>query len=86
LISEFKSFKVDKGEKYSIEDVFSFPISNSAVSDARRKFKNIISLDTNITIKLDFVNPESAEKFLEKGWDEEKQMYYYLCYFNNENK
>jgi len=86
LISEFKSFKVDKGEKYSIEDVSSFPISNSAVSDARRKFKNIISLDTNITIKLDFVNPESAEKFLEKGWDEEKQMYYYLCYFNKENK
>lgn len=86
LISEFKSFKVDKGEKYSIEDVSSFPISNSAVSDARRKFKNVISLDTNITIKLDFVNPESAEKFLEKGWDEEKQMYYYLCYFNKENK
>jgi len=86
LISEFKSFKVDKGEKYSIEDVSSFPISNSAVSDARRKFKNVINLDTNITIKLDFVNPESAEKFLEKGWDEEKQMYYYLCYFNKENK
>lgn len=86
LISEFKSFKADKGEKYSIEDVSSFPISNSAVSDARRKYKNVISLDTNITIKLDFVNPESAEKFLEKGWDEEKQMYYYLCYFNKENK
>lgn len=86
LISEFKSFKVDKGEKYSIEDISSFPISNSAVSDARRKFKNVINLDTNITIKLDFVNPESADKFLEKGWDEEKQMYYYLVYFNKEEK
>lgn len=86
LISEFKSFKVDKGEKYSIEDVSSFPISNSAVSDARRKFKNVINLDTNISIKLDFVNPESAEKFLEKGWDEERQMYYYLVYFNKEEK
>lgn len=86
FIPEFKSFKADKGAKYSIEDISSFPISNSAVSDARRKFKNVISLDTNITIKLDFVNPESAEKFLEKGWDEEKQMYYYLAYFNKENK
>ena len=86
LISEFKSYKVDKGEKYSIEDVSSFPISNSAVTDARRKFKNVINLDTNITIKLDFVNPESAEKFVEKGWDEEKQMYYYLVYFNKETK
>ena len=86
LISEFKNYKVDKGEKYSIEDLTSFPISNTAVSDARKKFKNVIELDTNITIKMDFVNPESAEKFIEKGWDEEKQMYYYLVYFNKENK
>ncbi|MCP1996640.1 nucleoid-associated protein [Flavobacterium sp. HSC-61S13] len=86
LISEFKNYKVDKGEKYSIEDVSNFAISNSAVTDARKKFKNVINLDTNITIKLDFINPESAEKFIEKGWDEEKQMYYYLCYFNKENK
>jgi hypothetical protein len=86
LISEFKSFKVDKGEKYSIEDVSSFPISNTAVTDAKRKWKGTIALDTGMTIKLDFVNPESAEKFFEKGWDEEKQMYYYLCYFNKEEK
>lgn len=86
FIPEFKNFKADKGEKYSIEDLTNFPISNSAVSEARRKFKNHIELDTNISIKLDFTNPESAEKFLEKGWDEEKQMYYYLCYFNKETK
>lgn len=86
LISEFKSYKVDKGEKYSIEDLTSFPIANAAVSDARRSIKNVINLDTNIQIKLDFINPESAEKFVEKGWDEEKQMYYYLVYFNKENK
>lgn len=85
LISEFKNYKVDKGLKYSIEDVSTFAISNSAVTEARRKFKNIINLDTGITIKLDFVNPESAEKFVEKGWDEERQMYYYLLYFNKES-
>jgi hypothetical protein len=86
LIPEFKNYKVDKGEKYSIEDVTSFPIANAAVSDARKSIKNVINLDTNIQIKLDFINPESAEKFVEKGWDEEKQMYYYLVYFNKENK
>ena len=86
LISEFKNYKVDKGEKYSIEDLTNFPIANAAVSDARKKMKNIIELDTNIQIKLDFINPESAEKFVEKGWDEEKQMYYYLVYFNKEQK
>jgi hypothetical protein len=86
LIPEFKSYKVDKGQKYSIEDVTNFPIANAAVSDARKKIKNVINLDTNIQIKLDFINPESAEKFVEKGWDEEKQMYYYLVYFNKEQK
>lgn len=86
LISEFKSYKVDKGEKYSIEDLTSFPIANAAVTDARRTMKNVINLDTNIQIKLDFINPESAEKYVEKGWDEEKQMYYYLVYFNKEQK
>ena len=86
LISEFKNYKVDKGEKYSIEDLTSFPIANAAVSDARRSIKNVINLDTHIQIKLDFINPESAEKFVEKGWDEEKQMYYYLVYFNKEEK
>ncbi|MGL5275470.1 nucleoid-associated protein [Myroides sp.] len=86
LAAEFKNYKVDKGEKYSIEDTTSFPIANNAVTDARKKLKNVINLDTNIQIKLDFINPESADKFVEKGWDEEKQMYYYLVYFNKEQK
>ena len=86
LIPEFKHYKTEKGPKYSIEDVSTFDIANKAVSDARRKIKNVINLDTNIQIKLDFINPESAEKFVEKGWDEERQMYYYLVYFNKEQK
>ena len=86
LIPEFKNYKVDKGDKYSIEDITTFPIANGAVSDARKSIKNVINLDTHIQIKMDFINPESAEKFVEKGWDEEKQMYYYLVYFNKENK
>ena len=86
LIAEFKNYKVDKGEKYSIEDTTSFPIANNAVTDARKKIKNVINLDTNIQIKLDFINADSADKFVEKGWDEERQMYYYLVYFNKEQK
>lgn len=86
LIPEFKHYKVEKGPKYSIEDVSNFNIANKAVSDTRKKLKNVIHLDTNIHIKLDFINPESAEKFVEKGWDEERQMYYYLVYFNKEQK
>lgn len=86
LIPEFKNYKVEKGPKYSIEDVSEFDIANKAVTDARKKIKNVIELDTHIQIRLDFINPESAEKFVEKGWDEERQMYYYLVYFNKEQK
>lgn len=86
LIPEFKHYKTEKGPKYSIEDVSSFPIANKAVTDSRKKMKNVIELDTHIQIKLDFLNPESAEKFVEKGWDEERGMYYYLVYFNKEQK
>ncbi|MBT8280240.1 MAG: nucleoid-associated protein [Muriicola sp.] len=86
LIPEFKHYKVEKGPKYSIEDVSTFPIANKAVSESRKKIKNVINLDTHVQIRLDFINPESAERFVEKGWDEEKQMYYYLVYFNKETK
>ena len=61
-------------------------LANTAVTAARKKIKNTIELDTNIQIKMDFINPESAERFVEKGWDEERQMYYYLVYFNQERK
>jgi hypothetical protein len=86
LIPEFNQYKTEQGPKYKIEDLTSFPIANTAVTAARKKIKNVINLDTNIQIKLDFINPESADKFVEKGWDEEKQMYYYLVYFNKEEK
>lgn len=86
LIPEYRAYKADKGGKYSVDDITTFPISNAMVNDLRSSYKSSIKLDTNMEIKLDFVNPESAAKFLEKGWDEEKQMYYYLCYFNKETK
>ncbi len=86
LIPEFKHYKQEKAPKFHIEDVTEFDISNTAVTASRKKIKNIIELDTNIQIRMDFINPESAEKYVEKGWDEEKQMYYYLVYFNKEQK
>jgi hypothetical protein len=86
LIPEFKHYKTEQAPKYKIEDLTEFPIANTAVTAARKKIKSVINLDTNIQIKLDFINSDSADKFVEKGWDEEKQMYYYLVYFNKENK
>lgn len=86
LIPEFQNYKTEKAPKYKIEDLTEFPVSNTAVTSARKKIKSVINLDTNIQIKMDFVNPESAEKFIEKGWDPDREMYYYLVYFNKEDK
>src|SRR5699024_6830864 len=86
LIPEFQNYKTEKDPKYKIEDLTEFPVSNPAVSAARKKIKSVINLDTNVQIKMDFVNPESAEKFIEKGWDPDREMYYYLVYFNKEEK
>lgn len=86
LIPEFHHYKTEKAPKYKIEDLTEFPVSNTAVSVARKKIKSVINLDTNVQIKLDFINPESAEKYIEKGWDPEREMYYYLVYFNKEEK
>jgi len=86
LIPEFHHYKTDNAPKYKIEDLTQFPVSNTAVSAARKKIKSVINLDTNVQIKLDFVNSDSAEKFIEKGWDPEREMYYYLVYFNKEEK
>ncbi|GGE35709.1 nucleoid-associated protein [Psychroflexus planctonicus] len=86
LQPEFKHYKEQQAPKYKIEDLANFPISNSAVTDARKKVKSVINLDTHVQIKMDFVSGESAEKFIEKGWDEDRQMYYYLVYFNKEEK
>lgn len=86
LIPEFKNYKVEKAPKYSIEDLTSFTISNSAANDARKKFKSLIKLDTGVEIKINITNPEAAEKVIEKGFDAERNQYYYLVYFNSELK
>ena len=84
--TNFMNEVIENPPKYHIEDDSNFPIANNAVTAARKKIKNVINLDTNIQIKMDFINTDSAERFIEKGWDEEKQMYYYLVYFNKEQK
>ena len=86
LKDEFLNYKIQKGPKYNIEELTEFDISNKSVSEARKNINTTIKLDTNISLKMDFINPESMQKFVEKGWDEEKQMYYYLVYFNKEEK
>ncbi len=61
-----------------------FGISKPALNSAKKKFKDLIKLDTNIHIKLNFDNLESGRRFIERGYDEDTQMSYYKVYFNEE--
>lgn len=84
LKTEFANFKTDYEKDNGLEFSETFDISPIALKKQKQAIKNYIKLDTNIQIKLDFRNPESSKQFLEKGFDEEKGMYYYKVYFNEE--
>lgn len=77
---EFRQYQEDFG----LENVNGFEISQTALKTAKRKIKNSIRLDTNMQIKLDFNKLEDGYHFIERGYDEKRQMYFYKLYFNEE--
>ncbi len=81
---EFKNYKELFEEKHEIDTPEQFEISQPAVKTAKRKIKSVINLDTNIQIKLNFNDQDSGNKFIEKGYDSDKEMYFYTVYFNKE--
>lgn len=83
-VQAFNSFKDRYEEENGVEFSDTFELSKNVFKKEKRSFKNYIKLDTNIQIKLDFNNPDSSDKFVEKGYDEEKEMYFYKVYFNKE--
>ncbi|QQS29456.1 MAG: nucleoid-associated protein [Sphingobacteriales bacterium] len=58
-----------------------FVISQPMVKIMKRKFRSLIKLDTNIDIRL---HSETTEKYIERGYDEDKQMSFYKIYFREE--
>lgn len=79
-IDMFKAYKESYEEMNELPAVTEFNISQTALKRVKRQFKNDIKLDTNIEIK---IHQESFD-YLEKGYDAERNMYYYKVYFNNE--
>lgn len=84
IIEEFQQYKPAFEEERGYQTDETFEIVDSAVKQAKKKLKSSIRLDTSIEVKLDFNHPEKSQEFIEKGYDEEKGMYFYLLYFNHE--
>ncbi|MEM8886906.1 MAG: nucleoid-associated protein [Bacteroidota bacterium] len=61
-----------------------FPISKYAVRQMKKEFKSIIKLDNKIEIKLNPRNTAESAEFMERGYDEQRGMYFYKIYFNEE--
>lgn len=80
-VASFQEYKRTYEEKHELKPLLKFNISEPTVRKAKKNFKNLIKLDTNIQIKL-----EKSEdlRYLERGYDEEKRMHYYKVFFNNE--
>ncbi len=84
LVDEFKAYKKNYSDDNKIDFVESFEVSVPTLVKESKKIKSEIKLDTKISIKLDVTDPDAAEEYLERGFDEDKKMYYYKVYFNQE--
>lgn len=80
VVAELRNYRND----FALNDVEAFAIAPAAINNAKRKIKNNIKLDNGVSIKMNFTNPEEAKGLVERGFDEDKGMYFYKVYFNEE--
>ncbi|MBD78997.1 MAG: nucleoid-associated protein NdpA [Crocinitomicaceae bacterium] len=85
-VAQFQDFKNVYEKERELEPMDDFEIVPQTVVKEKRKIKNSIDLDTNIQIKMNFNDLESGKRFIERGYDPAKEMYYYKVYFNHEKK
>ncbi len=80
VVAELRDYKND----FALQDVNAFHIAPAAINNAKKKFKNNIKLDNGVSIKMNFTNPEEGKDMVERGFDEEKGLYFYKIFFNEE--
>jgi hypothetical protein len=85
MMQQFDAFKAKYEVDNGLEISDTFEKSERVMKKQKQKLRNFIKLDTNIKIQLGFSSSSIVDKFIEKGFDEEKNMYYYKCYFNTES-
>lgn len=80
---EFFNYYERNKESYSFNINDSFELSQNDVKKEKKKIKNIIKLDTKLELNV-LLDKENGTKNIEKGYDKEKDMYFYKIYFNEE--
>lgn len=84
VVDSYAQFKTQYNKENALELEESFNVSNATLKKEKRKIKSQINLDTKIQIKLDLSDGETVKENVEKGFDDERKMYYYKVYYNEE--
>lgn len=85
VIRLFEDYKKEYEGEQNLVIRNQFDIANTVVNKEKKKIRTDIKLDTNIQIKLDIDAPDASAEYMERGFDEEKKMYYYKVFFNAED-
>ena len=83
---QFDDYRKVYEEEQGLSADEGFAISKYAVRSMKKFFKNIIKLDTQMEIRLQSKDLEETSQYLEKGFDEQRGMYFYKMYFNEEEE
>lgn len=84
VVDSYDNFKTQYKKENNLDLDEHFNVSVPTLKKEKRKIKSQINLDTKIQIKLDISDGDSVKENIEKGFDEEKKMYYYKVYYNEE--
>lgn len=80
---DFFEYRKSNQSFFDIDLNDKFELTQKDIHKEKNKIKNIIKLDTKLELKV-LLDKENGTKNLEKGFDEEKGMFYYKIYFNEE--
>lgn len=84
-IKLFEDYKKEYEGEQNVVIRNQFDVAEAVVKKEKKKIKTEIKLDTNIQIKLDIDAPDASAEYMERGFDDEKKMYYYKVFFNAED-
>jgi hypothetical protein len=80
VIEKFQDYKTEFAENNQVKLYDEFDVSASAVKQGNKFIKSVIKLDKNFHLYV-----HGNRKNIERGFDEERQQYYYMLFFENES-
>jgi hypothetical protein len=84
LIERFDSFKTEYEEETGAQLDEKFAVSKPEAKKAKKRLKSRLKLDVGVDLKFSSGFIDQSDRFLERGFDEEKHMQYLKVYFHKE--